>query len=90
MARITRENPRAGPDKLSELFEKRFSDVIDSPAFDKAFDKAFAAVLERPDVNEAIQLYEKAAASNPELNRAVDDIVKARMNDRPGTGASSR
>ena len=81
MARITRENPRAGPDKLSELFEKRFSDVIDSPAFDKAFDKAFAAVLERPDVNEAIQLYEKAAASNPELNRAVDDIVKARLND---------
>ena len=81
MARIMRENPRAGPDKLSELFEKRFSDVIDSPAFDKAFDKAFAGVLERPDVNDAIQLYEKAAASNPELNRAVNDILKARMND---------
>jgi hypothetical protein len=81
MARITRENPRAGPDKLSELFEKRFSDVIDSPAFDKAFDKAFATVLERPDVNEAIQLYEKAAASNPELVRAVNDILKARLND---------
>jgi hypothetical protein len=81
MARLTRENPRAGPDKLSELFEKKFNDAIDSPAFDKAFDKAFAAVLERPDVNGAIQLYERAAASNPELNRAIDDIIKARMND---------
>ena len=81
MARLTRENPRAGPDKLSELFEKKFNDVIDSPAFDQAFDKAFATVLERPDVNDAIQLYERAAASNPELNRAIDDIVKARMND---------
>src|SRR5688572_32879956 len=81
IARITRDNPRAGPDKISELFEKKFNGVIDSPAFDKAFDAAFAAVLERPDVNDAIQLYEKAAASNPELNRAIDDIVKARMND---------
>jgi len=81
MARITRENPRAGPDKLSELFEKKFNKVIDSPEFDKAFDKAFADVLDRPDVNGAIELYERAAASNPELNRAIDDIVKARLND---------
>ena len=82
MARIARDNPRAGPDKLSELFEKRFNDVIDSPEFDQAFDKAFAAALERPDVNDAVQLYERAAASNPELNRAIDDIVKARVNDQ--------
>jgi hypothetical protein len=81
MSRIARENPRAGPDKLSALFEKKFNDVLDSPAFDKAFDSAFAGVLDRPDVNGAIQLFERAAASNPELNRAIDGIVSARAAD---------
>jgi hypothetical protein len=81
MKRLARENPRAGPDQLSALFEKRFNDVVDSPAFDKAFDKGFEGVLERSDVTGAIQMFERAAAANPELNRAVDDVVKSRMND---------
>lgn len=81
MAKLMRQNPRASAETLGDLFEKKFTDVVEGPAFDQAFDAAFAGLLERADVGAAVHLFERAAAANPELRRTLDGVVQARLGD---------
>jgi len=67
VAQLMRANPRATPDEIGALVEKRISAVVDGPLFSRASDKAIGRLLKRPEIAGALDGFGRTVAHHPEV-----------------------
>jgi hypothetical protein len=62
--KIMKEHPRAKPEEIGALMEKRMSSIFDGPRFNIAFEKAFEGFMKRPEIASQLQAFGQAVVHN--------------------------
>jgi hypothetical protein len=85
--KLMREHPRATPEQIGALMEKRIGSVFEGPKFDRAFGKAFDKFWKRPELSSLMSTFGTKVVRNPQMAQLLSTTldsgaVEAKWRDR--------